>query len=91
MQHWRDVLPAGTMLEVQYEDLIAEPETLSRRLIEFCGLDWDPACLRPEANRRFVKTASLWQVRQPIYDTSVERWRRYEPWLGELRKLAPEA
>lgn len=90
MEHWRATLPSGTILEVQYEDLVAEPEFWSRRLIEFSGLEWDPACLRPEANRRAVRTASVWQVRQPIYRSSVERWRLYEPWLGELRELAPK-
>jgi hypothetical protein len=87
MEHWRRVLPPGTMLDLRYEDLIADPEPHSRALIAFCGLDWDPACLRPEDNQRTVHTASIWQSRQPIYRTSVERWRRYEPWLGELREL----
>ena len=90
MAHWRAVLPAGTILDLQYEDLIADPEPASRALIAFCGLDWDPACLHPEANRRTVHTASIWQARQPIYRSSVERWRRYEPWLGELRELLPD-
>jgi tetratricopeptide (TPR) repeat protein len=89
MAHWRSVLPSGAMLEIRYEDLIADPEPHSRALIAFCGLDWDPACLHPEANRRTVDTASFWQARQPIYRSSVERWRRYEPWLGELRELLP--
>jgi hypothetical protein len=56
-------------------------------LIAFCGLDWDDACLRPERNERQVRTASLWQARQPVYKTPVPRWRRYENWLGELRDL----
>ena len=71
--------------------MIAQPEAETRRLVDFCGLEWDEACLAPERNRRAVKTASLWQVRQPIYKTSVERWRRFEPWLGELRELLTEA
>ncbi len=90
MEHWRAVLPTGAMFEVQYEELIADPEPWTRALVEFCGLDWDPACLHPEANRRTVQTASLWQARQPIYRSSVERWRRYEPWLGELQELLPD-
>ena len=57
----------------------------------FCGLAGDDACLAPERNERAVKTASRWQVRQPVYATSLERWRRYEPWLGELRALLGEA
>ncbi len=89
--HWRTVLPADRLLDVDYETLVADREAGSRRLIAFCGLDWDAACLRPEDNRRIVKTASVWQARQPVYRTSVARWRNYEPWLGELRELLPSA
>ena len=89
MDHWRGALPAGRFTEVQYETLIADREAETRRLVAFCGLDWDDACLKPERNGRVVKTASLWQARQPVYQTSVERWRRYEPWLGELKELMP--
>ena len=64
---------------------------MTRRIVEFCGLDWDDTCLHPEQNDRLIKTASVWQARQPVYSSSVERWRRYEPWLGELRQLLPEA
>ena len=91
MEHWRRVLPADQFTEVQYETLVADRESETRRLVAFCGLDWDEACLAPERNRREVKTESLWQARQPVYTTSVERWRRYEPWLGELRTLLPAA
>jgi Sulfotransferase family len=91
MDHWRRVLPPGRFTEVRYETLVANREAETRRLVEFCGLDWDDACLAPERNARVVKTASMWQARQPVYATSVERWRRYEPWLGDLRELAPEA
>jgi Flp pilus assembly protein TadD len=87
MDHWRGVLPADRFLEVDYEDLTREPEPVSRRIIAACGLAWDDACLRPESNPRAVNTPSKWQTRQPIYRTSVERWRRYEPWLGPLRAL----
>ena len=90
MEHWRAVLPANRLLDVDYEEVTADPETAARRLVAFCGLDWDPACLQPEQNRDAVKTASLWQARQPIYRHSVERWRHYEPWLGELRQLLPQ-
>jgi tetratricopeptide (TPR) repeat protein len=91
MAHWRDVLPADRFVEVDYEALVADPEPHARRLIAACGLEWNEACLAPHRNTRKIETASLWQARQPIYRTSVERWRRYEPWLGELRELAPEA
>jgi hypothetical protein len=90
MAHWRSVLPPERFTEVDYETLVAEPEAESRRLIDFLGLPWDDACLAPENNVRSVKTASVWQARQPVYKTSVERWRRYEPWLGELRELLAE-
>ena len=90
MAHWRAVLPERSLLEVDYEDLVADPEPQIRRLVAFAGLDWNEACLTPERNDRVVKTASLWQVRQPIYRSSVERWRTYEPWLGELAELIGE-
>jgi hypothetical protein len=89
MAHWRAVLPPERFLEVDYEALIGDREQVTRGIIAFCGLDWDDACLRPEHNNREVRTASLWQARQPVYATSVARWRHYEPWLGELRGLLP--
>jgi tetratricopeptide (TPR) repeat protein len=88
--HWRSVLPADRFIEVDYEDLTRAPEPVIRRIIAACGLAWDDACLRPESNPRAVKTPSKWQTRQPIYRTSVARWRRYEPWLGPLRKLVDD-
>jgi hypothetical protein len=87
MQHWRSVLPADRLFEVSYEELIANRESVTREMVSFCGLEWDDACLRPEDNERAVATPSVWQVRQPVYSTSVERWRRYEPWLGAFGKL----
>ena len=85
--HWRSVLPADRFLEVDYEELTRAPEPVIRRIIAACGLEWNDACLRPECNPRAVRTPSKWQTRQPIYRTSVARWRRYEPWLGPLRAL----
>jgi Flp pilus assembly protein TadD len=90
MDHWRSILPSDRFTELDYETLISNRAAETRRLISFVGLGWDDACLVPERNRRSVKTASVWQARQPVYETSVERWRRYEPWLGELRELAPD-
>jgi tetratricopeptide (TPR) repeat protein len=87
IEHWRKVLPADRFIEVDYEELTHGPEPAIRRIIAACGLAWDDACLRPESNPRAVKTPSKWQTRQPIYRTSVARWRRYEPWLGPLRPL----
>jgi tetratricopeptide (TPR) repeat protein len=89
--HWRSVLPADRFLEVDYEELTRAPEPVIRRIIAACGLAWHDACLRPESNPRAVKTPSKWQTRQPIYRTSVARWRRYEPWLGRLGELVDEA
>ncbi len=90
IDHWRSVLPADRFIEVDYEDLTRAPEAVIRRIIAACGLAWDDACLRPESNPRAVNTPSKWQARQPIYRTSVARWRRYEPWLGPLRALVDE-
>ena len=87
ISHWRSVLPADRFIEVDYEDLTSAPEPAIRRVIAACGLAWSDACLRPESNQRAVKTPSKWQTRQPIYQGSVARWRRYEPWLGPLRAL----
>ena len=91
IDHWRRVLPADRFIEVDYEDLTRAPETVIRRIITACGLAWHDACLRPECNPRAVNTPSKWQARQPIYRTSVGRWRRYEPWLGPLRALVDDA
>jgi len=87
MAHWRTVLPEDSMIEVDYENLVADREAVVRRVIDFCGLEWNNACLNHETNRRSVKTPSLWQVRQPIYKTSVERWKRFEPWIPEFLAL----
>lgn len=84
MEHWRKVLPAGAFLDVQYEDIVADQETQARRLIEYCGLEWNDACLDFHTTKRSIRTASVTQVRQPIYTSSVERWRHYERFLGPL-------
>jgi tetratricopeptide (TPR) repeat protein len=86
-EHWRKVLPPDRFIEIDYEELTRTPEPVIRRMIAACGLSWHDACLHPETNERAVKTPSKWQTRQPIYGTSVARWRRYEPWLGELGEL----
>ena len=84
--HWRNVLPLPT-LTIDYEALVADLAGESRRLIEFLELDWEPACLDFHKTERPVLTASGWQVRQPIYDRSVGRWRKYEQHLGPLLKV----
>jgi hypothetical protein len=93
LAHWLKVLPIPVM-EVQYENLVANLEAESRRLIEFLGLKWEPACLAFHETERTVLTASLWQVRQPLYNSSVGRWRHYRAHLGPLldglKGLVPE-
>lgn len=92
MAHWRESLPPNTMLEISYEELVGNPEEMVRHLLDFCGLDWEEACLRFFENRRPVATASQTQVRQPIYRTSVERWRPYASFLHPLaRAMGREA
>jgi hypothetical protein len=83
MAHWKAVLPLP-VLDVSYEELVDNQEAISRRLMEFCGLDWDERCLAFHETPRPVHTASTMQVRQPIYKSSVGRWRRYEAHLQPL-------
>jgi tetratricopeptide (TPR) repeat protein len=82
-RHWRAALPLR-MLEVQYENLVSDLEGESRRLIDFLGLPWDPTCLAFHETDRPIMTASVWQVRQPLYASSVGRWRHYRRHLGPL-------
>ena len=85
--HWRSVLPEGTFLEVPYAELVADQEGWSRRIIEFIGLEWDPAVLEFHKTKRAVMTASNWQVRQKIYSSSLGRWQHYRKFIGPLLKL----
>jgi tetratricopeptide (TPR) repeat protein len=85
MAHWRRVLPAQTVLDVPYEGLVNDPETEARRMLAHLGLDWDPACLDFARRGGKVHTASIVQVRQPLYRSSVGRWRRWDKWLGPLK------
>ena len=90
MAFWREHLP-GRILEVSYEDVVENQEANTRRLLEFCELPWNDACLRFEENEAPVATASAVQVRAPMYRTAMQRWKRYEPQLAELRKLLEDA
>ena len=83
MRHWRSVLPLR-MYEIDYERLVEDQETQSKKLIEYCGLEWDERCLEFHKTRRTVFTASHWQVRQPMYRRSSQRWKHYESHMGEL-------
>ncbi len=83
MEHWRQNLPIP-ILDVDYESYTTDLEGTARRLVEFVGLEWDPSCLEFYNLERAVRTASQWQVRQPIYRTSVQKWRNYMPELQPL-------
>jgi hypothetical protein len=85
MAHWQRVLPLR-MMEVRYEDLVARQEPISRELVAFCGLEWQERCLAFYENPRPIRTASVLQVRRPMYANSVGRWRRYAAHLEPLRK-----
>jgi hypothetical protein len=92
MQHWREVLPPGVMLDVHYEAVVDDIETEARRLIAHCGLDWDEACLEFHRTQRVVRTASAMQVRQPLYRGSVGRSRAYPELTARLSEaLGAEA
>ena len=77
MEHWEKVLPEGFMTTVDYEDVVADTEKEAKRLIEFLGLPWNDKCVDFHKSDRPVKTASVAQVRKPIYKTSVKRWKKY--------------
>ena len=84
MDHWHDVLPPGAMLDVRYEDVVDDLEGQARRLLEFCELPWDERCLSFHETKRPVHTASVAQVREPIYRRSVGKWRPDEAVLRPL-------
>ncbi len=84
MAHFDAVLP-GRVHRVHYEAMVADTEHEVRRLLDYCGLPFEAACLRFHENERAVRTPSAEQVRQPIYTDALEQWRHYEPWLGPLR------
>jgi hypothetical protein len=84
MAHFDVVLP-GRVHRVVYERMVEDTETEVRRLLEYCGLPFEDACLRFYENERAVRTASSEQVRQPIFRDAIEHWRNYEPWLGPLK------
>ena len=84
MEQFRAALPEGMMIDVRYEDLVANIESESRAVVAHCGLAWDPACLDFHKRERIVRTASLAQVRKPLFSSSIGRWRAYEKHLGPL-------
>jgi hypothetical protein len=84
MRHWNEVLP-GRILTVQHEDLVNDLEVSVRRILDFCGLPFEAACLEFHKTARNVRTASSEQVRQPLSREGLDQWRNYEPWLGQLK------
>jgi len=84
MDHYDEALP-GVVHRVIYERMVADPEAQVRRLLDYCGLPFEPACLTFYENDRAVRTASSEQVRQPIFTDGVDQWRSYEPWLDPLK------
>ena len=84
MQHWHTVIPGNYILDIQYEDLINNQKTITRDLLNFIGLPWEDSCLEYYKNKRGVRTASSQQVKQPLYNSSVERWKNYEKQLTPL-------
>ena len=84
MAHWKEVLPEKSYYEIQYEELVADTENQAKALIKYCGMPWNETCLEFHKTERSIRTASVTQVRQPIYTSSVERWRSYEEHLEPL-------
>lgn len=95
MNHWREVLPPGSFLDVRYENVVADLEGQSRQLLEYCGLSWEPEVLKFYRLNRRVRTASSEQVRRPLYTSSVGRsrpyWKHLAPLVNELGDLATQA
>jgi tetratricopeptide (TPR) repeat protein len=90
MQHWERVLP-GRVLRVQHEEVVADLETNVRRILEYCGLDFEPQCIEFHKTERSVRTASSEQVRQPITSDGLDHWKRFEPWLDPLKAALGDA
>jgi hypothetical protein len=89
MDHWDKVLP-GFVLRVMHEDVVDDLETEVRRILDFCGLPFEEACLEFHKTERSIKTPSSEQVRQPIYRTGLDYWRNYERWLDPLKSALSE-
>ena len=90
LRHWDDALP-DKVLRIQYEDVVADLEGNVRRILDFCGLPFEPACLAFHKTERSVRTASSEQVRRPIFREGIGQWRHFEPWLGSLRSALGDA
>jgi hypothetical protein len=90
MRHWDEVLP-GRVLKVWHEDVVCDLGGSVRRILEHCGLEFEPACIEFYKTARSVRTASSEQVRQPIFREGLDQWQHYEPWLGELKDALGDA
>jgi tetratricopeptide (TPR) repeat protein len=90
MHHWNTVLP-GRVLRIEHEDVVDDLESNVRRLLDFCGLDFEPACLDFHKTERSVRTASSEQVRRPIFREGLDQWRNFDPWLGPLKDALGDA
>jgi tetratricopeptide (TPR) repeat protein len=90
MQHWDEVLP-GRVLRIRHEDVVDDLGGNVRRILDFCGLEFEPACVEFYKTERSVRTASSEQVRQPIFREGLDQWKHYEPWLGELKDALGDA
>jgi tetratricopeptide (TPR) repeat protein len=90
MQHWHQVLPPGSILDLRYEDMVTDTEGQARRLLDYLELPWDPRCLDFHRNTRVVKTASAAQVRRPVYKSSVARWKHFEVHLAPLLDIVKD-
>jgi hypothetical protein len=90
MRHWEQVLP-GRILRVQHEDVVEDLQGSVRRILDFCGVEFEPQCVEFHKTLRSVRTASSEQVRQPIYREGLDQWKNYEPWLGSLREILGDA
>ena len=90
MAHWDEVLP-GKVLRVHYEDVVADLELQVRRILDYCNLPFEDACLAFHETQRSVRTASSEQVRQPLYQSGIDQWRPYEQWLEPLKEVLGNA
>jgi hypothetical protein len=90
MQHWDKVLP-GKVLRIFHEDVVNDLEENVRKILDFCGLEFEPACVEFHKTERSVRTASSEQVRQPIFREGLQQWRNYQPWLGPLEEALGDA
>ncbi|GLQ93609.1 tetratricopeptide repeat-containing sulfotransferase family protein [Dyella acidisoli] len=90
MRHWHRVLPPESILDLRYEDMVADTEVQTKRLLDYLALPWDSRCLNFHENTRVVKTASAAQVRRPVYKSSVARWKHFEAHLGPLLEIVKD-